>query len=188
MKKKLIMPLMALVLLVSILTRCFQQEQDGGQESNILADVPFGNMTISSSAFVNGSRIPAEYTADGVDISPPLNFGNIPENAKSLVLIVDDPDASGGTWIHWLVWNIPPSATGFSEGAHIVYPNGENGWGKTEYIGPSPPSGTHHYYFKLYALDTMLDLGAGAKINQLQNAMVGHTIEKAELIGLYGQI
>lgn len=127
MKKKLAIPLLALVLLVSILTGCFQQEQKGGQESNILADVPFGNMTISSSAFENGSTIPTEYTADGADISPPLNFGNIPENAESLVLIMDDPDAPSGTWIHWLVWNIPPGATNFSEEA---YPHGENSWGK----------------------------------------------------------
>jgi len=145
----------------------------------------FGNMKLSSSVFENGEPIPSEYTCDGSDVSPPLTFSDIPENTKSLALIVDDPDAPMGTWVHWLVWNILPNTTGFSKNEIIKFPQGRNDFGKLDYGGPCPPSGKHRYFFKLYALDIILDLNEGSAKKQLESAMSGHIIEEAELMGTY---
>jgi Raf kinase inhibitor-like YbhB/YbcL family protein len=145
----------------------------------------FGDMILSSSAFEDNGAIPSEYTCDGVDVSPPLSFSNIPENTKSLALIMDDPDAPMGTWVHWLVWNIPANKTGFSKGENITYPQGKNDFGNFNYGGPCPPSGTHRYFFKLYALETTLQLNKGSTKKQLESAMSGHIIEEAQLIGTY---
>jgi hypothetical protein len=142
---------------------------------------------LSSSAFENGRSIPGEYTCDEADVSPPLTFGEIPENAKSLALIMDDPDAPMGTWVHWVIWNILPNITGLSKGENITFPQGTNDFGKQEYGGPCPPSGTHRYFFKLYALDTMLELEAGATKNQLEEAMSGHIIAQGQLMGTYSR-
>lgn len=147
----------------------------------------FENMKLFSSAFEDGGAIPSEYTCDGSDISPPLTFSNIPENAKSLVLIVDDPDAPIGTWVHWLIWNIPSNITGFSKGENITYPQGKNDFGKLDYGGPCPPSGTHRYFFKLYALDTILELQEGANKKQLEETMSRHIIEEAQLMVTYSR-
>jgi len=144
-----------------------------------------GNMKLSSSAFVGNGAIPSEYTCDGADISPPLTFSSVPEQTKSLALIVDDPDAPAGTWVHWLVWNIPANKTGFSKGENITYPQGKNDFGSIDYGGPCPPSGTHRYFFKFYALDTMLDLNEGSTKKQLESAISGHILEEAQLIGTY---
>jgi Raf kinase inhibitor-like YbhB/YbcL family protein len=145
----------------------------------------FGNMKLSSSAFEDNGAIPSEYTCDGADVSPPLSFCNVPENTKSLALIVDDPDAPMGTWVHWLVWNIPANKTGFSKGENITYPQGKNDFGNSDYGGPCPPSGTHRYFFKLYALDTTLKLNKGSTKKQLESAISSHIIEEAQLIGTY---
>lgn len=144
-----------------------------------------GTMKVSSPAFEEGGAIPSEYTCDGADVSPSLTFRNISKNAKSLALIMDDPDAPMGTWVHWLVWNIPPNSTGFSKGENITYLLGTNDFGTLNYGGPCPPSGTHRYFFKLYALDTMLELKKGANKRQLEEAMSGHIIEEAQLMGTY---
>lgn len=144
-------------------------------------------MKLSSSAFENEGAIPSEYTCDGADVSPSLTFSAIPENTKSLALIMDDPDAPVGTWVHWLVWNIPPNITGFSKGENITYPQGKNDFGKLDYGGPCPPSGTHRYFFKLYALDTTLKLNEGSTKKQLESAMSGHIIEEAQLMGTYSR-
>lgn len=146
-----------------------------------------GNMKLSSSAFGNKEVVPVEYTCDGDDVSPPLTFADVPNNAKSLAFIVDDPDAPMGTWVHWLVWNVPPNVTGFSKGENIIFLQGKNDFGKLEYGGPCPPSGTHRYYFKLYALDTMLDLQPGTSKKQLEKAMTGHIIEEAKLMRTYSR-
>ncbi|HHH79321.1 MAG TPA: YbhB/YbcL family Raf kinase inhibitor-like protein [Thermoplasmatales archaeon] len=143
------------------------------------------NMTITSSAFENNGIIPDKYTCRGEDASPPLNFSDIPENAKSLVLIMYDPDAPMGTFTHWMLWDIPANITGFSEGEKIVYPQGTNDFGVTGYRGPCPPSGTHHYHFKVYALDTFLNLKPGIHREQLENAMNGHVLAEGQLIGVY---
>jgi Raf kinase inhibitor-like YbhB/YbcL family protein len=147
----------------------------------------FGNMKLLSAAFEDGEAIPSEYTCDGSDISPPLSFSSIPENTKSLVLIVDDPDVSTGTWVHWLVWNIPANKSSFSKGENITFPQGKNDFENLNYGGPCPPSGTHRYFFKLYAVDTMLNINKGATKEQLESAMSGHIIEEAQLIGTYSR-
>lgn len=144
-------------------------------------------MELSSSAFEENGTIPSDYTCDGTDVSPALTFNVIPNNTKSLAVIMDDPDAPMRTWVHWLVWNIPPDISGFSKGENITYPQGKNDFGKLDYGGPCPPSGTHRYFFKLYALDTMLELEEGANKKQLESAMPGHIIEEAQLMGKYSR-
>ena len=145
-------------------------------------------MRIISSAFQNNTKIPSKYTCDGENINPPLSFVSVPENAKSLSLIVDDPDSPTGTWDHWIVADIDPKIkeipeNNFPKGAVL----GKNTFGKSSYGGPCPGSGLHHYHFKLYALDTILNLTNPDKAT-LENEMQGHILEKAELIGLYSRI
>jgi hypothetical protein len=129
--------------------------------------------------------IPRKYTCDGQDVNPALTIENIPEQAKSLVLIVDDPDAPMGTWDHWLVWNIPPKKT---IGEHSV-PGAEglNSFGKHSYGGPCPPSGTHRYFFKVYALDTLLNIASNSTKKDMEKAMKEHVLTKGELVGLYSR-
>ena len=142
-------------------------------------------MIISSPAFQNNSTIPAKYTCDGENINPPLEFFEIPKNTKSLVLIMDDPDALIGTWTHWTLWNINPDIKTIKENS---VPNNSI-QGKTSrencYSGPKPPSGTHRYFFKLYALDTILNLDPQSTIDILSREIQGHIIDQTELIGLY---
>jgi Raf kinase inhibitor-like YbhB/YbcL family protein len=156
-----------------------------GDTSKDIANAKFGNMKITSPIFENEEAIPAEFTCEGADVSPPLKFTYLPSSAESLVLIVDDPDAN--MWVHWLVWNILPNTTGFSKGENIAFYQGKNSFGNQRYNGPCPPSETHRYFFSLYALDTMLDLNAGSTKAQLEAAMSGHIIEKAQLIGTYSK-
>jgi len=144
------------------------------------------NMKISSPAFAHNGVIPAKYTCEGEDINPPLEFSDVPNNARSLSLIVDDPDAPAGTWVHWLVWNIDPSLGRISEGQRNSDSlEGTTSFGRTGYGGPCPPSGTHRYFFKLYALDTILNLPTSASNQDLEKAMQGHIISQAELMGTY---
>ena len=150
-------------------------------------------MKLTSPAFKHMGEIPKKYTCDGEDISPPLVWEGVPDGTKSLALIVDDPDAPDPraprmTWVHWVLYNLPPSTKGLEEGAVTLPPGtlqGRNDWGRTGYGGPCPPIGRHRYFFKLYALDTILpDLGSPTK-KALLKAMEGHIIEKTELIGTY---
>ncbi len=141
---------------------------------------------ISSTAFQNNGFIPSKYTCDGRDINPPLAIENVPPGTKSLALIVDDPDAPMGTWVHWVCWNIAPNIKEIKEndtpgGAAA----GLNDFKRQSYGGPCPPSGTHRYFFKLYALDTALDLPSGAKKADVEKAMKGHIIAQTQIIGLY---
>lgn len=145
-------------------------------------------MKLTSSAFTHNGNIPSEFTCDGSDLSPPLTISDVPANAKSLVLICDDPDAPVGTWDHWVVFNIPASTIQIPKGTEPNGVAGKNSWGRTGYGGPCPPSGTHRYFFKLYALDTMLNLPAGSTKKQIEAAMQGHILAKAELIGLYKRV
>lgn len=146
-------------------------------------------MKITSSAFLNNEMIPARYTCDGQNISPPLEFDSVPENTKSLILIVEDPDAPRGTFTHWIMYNIPADKIGLSENIPAGYINGsvqgKNDFGKVGYGGPCPPDGTHRYYFKLYALDTMLNIDTAVTKQNLETAMQSHIKAVAELIGLY---
>lgn len=140
----------------------------------------------TSQAFPNNGMIPPEYTCDGANVNPPLTIRNVPPKSGSLALIADDPDAPRGTWVHWVVWNMGPDTTEIpANSAPGEALHGTNDFGKQGYGGPCPPSGTHRYFFKLYALDTSPALKPGATKAQLEEAMKGHIIEKAELIGYY---
>jgi Raf kinase inhibitor-like YbhB/YbcL family protein len=148
-------------------------------------------MTIVSPAFTAGGMIPAEFTCDGPNLSPPLVFATVPAEAKSLALIMDDPDAPAGTWVHWVAYAIPPVT---KELARNIPPQkdlpnvmrqGTNDFRRIGYGGPCPPGGTHRYYFKLYALDIVPNLAAGATKAQLLEAMKGHILAQAELMGKY---
>jgi Raf kinase inhibitor-like YbhB/YbcL family protein len=140
-------------------------------------------LIVKSSAFEEGKYIPSKYTCDGEDINPPLSFEQVPESLKSLVLIVDDPDASGGTWDHWIVWNIP--VTGKIDENSVPGTQGINSSNVQDYGGPCVPSGTHHYYFKVYALDMRLSLGMSSNKRDVERAMQGHVLAQGQLMGLY---
>lgn len=145
------------------------------------------SLKISSSAFENGTNIPSEFTCDGLDVSPPLDITDVPREAKTLSLIVEDQDAPMGTVTHWLVWNIPSNKTQFAKNEKIEFTQGLNIFGKGGYGGPCPPSGTHRYFFKIYALDTQLDLVSGSNATDLQKAMSGHVIAGNELVEKYSR-
>jgi Raf kinase inhibitor-like YbhB/YbcL family protein len=147
-----------------------------------------GKMKITSSAFQQGGSIPSKFTCDGSDASPALRVEQIPGDAKTLVLIVDDPDAPSGLFTHWIGWNIDPKTAEIAEGnAPSGAVQGQNDFGKSGYGGPCPPSGTHRYFFKIFALDLQLDLPAGAKRSQLDAAMKGHVLAQGELMGRYSR-
>jgi len=145
-------------------------------------------MKIISSAFNHNAKIPAKYTCDEENINPPLQFLDVPNNAKSLVLIVDDPDAPSKIWVHWVVYNINSDVDQVEEDS--VPEGGAEGmtdFGKPGYGGPCPPSGTHRYFFKLYALDTSLDLPQNATKQMVEEKMEAHILDKTESIGLYSR-
>lgn len=145
-------------------------------------------MKISSPAFAHNTLIPSKYTCDGNNISPPLVFNDIPANTKALALIVDDPDAPGGIWTHWMLYNLSPTIKSLPENI-TTYPSGtligKNSWQEMAYGGPCPPSDTHRYFFKLYALDEILPLTSGLTNDELVQKMSKHVITQAELVGLY---
>jgi hypothetical protein len=148
---------------------------------------------LTSDAFTPHESIPRKYSCDGEDISPPLTWSDPPEGTQSFALICDDPDAPMGTWVHWVLFNIPadsrslpeaiPAQDTLSDGSV----HGKNSWKRQDYGGPCPPSGTHRYFFKLYALDTTLDLRAGATKKKVLRAMEGHILAEADLMGTYSR-
>lgn len=141
---------------------------------------------LTSPAFANGGMIPAKYTCKGENVSPPLRFMGVPKGTKSLALIMHDPDAPRGDWVHWLVWNISPDAPGFLDAQTVSGAlQGTNDFRGTDYGGPCPPSGTHRYVHELYALDTMLDLAEGAPEEDLRGAIDRHAIAKTTLVGRF---
>jgi len=144
-------------------------------------------MKITSSAFQEGGNIPSKFTCDGGDRSPPLQIAEIPSSAKSLALIVDDPDAPSGLFTHWIVWNISSQTNEIAEGRAPNGVQGTSDFGKSGYGGPCPPSGTHRYYFKIFALDRELNLPSGTKRNQLDAAIKGHVVARGELMGRYSR-
>ncbi len=149
-------------------------------------------MEITSSAFAAGGAIPAQYTCDGKNISVPLAFSGVPAGAKSLALTMDDPDVPknlkpDGMFDHWVVFNMPPDTAGIAENSTPPGVQGSNGAGKAAYTGPCPPDREHRYFFKLYALDIMLDLPAGATKAQIEAAVQGHVLTQAELMGRYNR-
>ncbi|MFQ5610826.1 MAG: YbhB/YbcL family Raf kinase inhibitor-like protein [Anaerolineae bacterium] len=148
-------------------------------------------LELTSTAFEPEASIPVKYTCDGQDISPPLAWGEPPPGTQSLALIADDPDAPVGTWVHWVLYNLPASVRALPEALPADEPlpgggqHGQNSWRRLGYGGPCPPSDSHRYFFKLYALDVALDLAAGADKEQLLQAMEGHILAQTELMGTY---
>lgn len=165
-----------------------------GQPAAGKAGVP-AEMELSTPAFEPGAAIPQRYTCQGEDFSPALSWSAPPEDTQSLVLVMDDPDAPAGTWVHWVVYNLPPGTTGLEEGAAAAKGpstlppgalTGKNSWGREDYGGPCPPSGTHHYSFRLYAVDTIL-ADAGMQKSTLIKAIDGHILAQGELVGTYAK-
>jgi len=151
-------------------------------------------MEIKSTAFGDGEDIPSEHTCDGEDTSPELSWSGAPEGTRSFALIMDDPDAPGGIFTHWVIFNIPGGSVELAEGVPTSAElptgarQGRNGFGRTGYDGPCPPRGiSHHYQFVIYALDKVLDLAGGASKGQVVDAMEGHILGEGELVGIYGR-
>ncbi|HKY55007.1 MAG TPA: YbhB/YbcL family Raf kinase inhibitor-like protein [Anaerolineales bacterium] len=146
------------------------------------------SIQLTSDAFANGQSIPAKYTCKGKNISPALAWTEPPAGTQSLALIMDDPDAPSGTWVHWVLFNIPVGTRNLQEGLSASGISiGKNSWGDMRYGGPCPPSGTHRYFFKLYALDSNLSLSPGATKDQLLKAMDGHILAQSELMGTFSK-
>lgn len=167
---------------------CKSSTNEGGRGGSAV------KIDISSDDFKEGETIPATYTGDGKNTSPSLRWTGAPEGTKSLALICDDPDAPRKTWVHWVIFNIPSSSHGLPEAVPTRETladdarQGKNDFGKIGYGGPSPPPGKpHRYYFKLYALDTGLDLPAGSTKDELLGAMKGHVLAEGQLMGRYGR-
>lgn len=146
-------------------------------------------MKLSSFAFSEGQRIPPRYSRDGEDINPPLLIEGVPPTAESLVLLVDDPDAPGRLFNHWIVFNIPPGTTEIPEGTCPINAlQGRNDYGEECYGGPQPPSGEHRYFFKIYALDKKLSLPSGAKREAVYKEMHGHILDETQLMGRFPSV
>jgi len=148
---------------------------------------------LTSSAFTEGQPIPRQYTCSGINISPPLEWTGIPKSAKTIAIVADDPDAPGGTWVHWVIYNLPADIIGMVENLPATEDLkgggflGKNDFEKIGYGGPCPPSGTHRYFFKIYALDTELPLKAGATKAEVEKAMAGHVVAQGQLMGTYNR-
>ena len=146
---------------------------------------------LTSTAFKDGESIPRPYTCDGVNISPPLEWSGVPGTAKTIAIVCDDPDAPGGTWVHWVLYNLRAENIGLvenlpaTENLKVGGIQGKNNFEKVGYDGPCPPSGTHRYFFRVYALDSELPLKAGATKAELMKAMEGHVLEQGQLMGTY---
>jgi len=193
--------LLVLICLLALITSCCVPQPEPAEnpatdspaepsgESTANEDQEGGPMTmaLTSPSFNEGEPIPPKFTCDGEEISPELDWFGTPEGTVSLALIMDDPDAPLGTWVHWVLYNLPMDLSGLREGMTGVGLEGTNSWNRTGYGGPCPPSGTHRYFFKLYALDVNLDLDPGAKKGDLLAAMEGHILGQAELMGTYSR-
>lgn len=169
---KKIVPNLAFIIFLSA-NLCIAGENEGGAVT----------MKLTSPEFKNNGSIPKKFTCQGEDVNPALSIKDIPKGAKSLALVIDDPDAPMGTWVHWVVYDIP-IVTEIEENS-IPGKQGMNDFGRNDYGGPCPPSGEHRYFFKVYALDSELNLEEGIRKKDLEKAMAGHILDTAELIGLY---
>lgn len=174
------------ILIVIFIIGCANQQVQPNQEDNLeIQKSEVSNMQLTSSAFKHNGTMPSEFTCDGDNINPPLSITNVPSSAKSLALIVDDPDAPVGVWDHWIVFNINPLIKEIKQNTQPQGVAGKNSGGRNSYQGPCPPSGTHRYFFKLYALDATLNLPEGSTKKQVESAMQNHILAKSELMGLY---
>lgn len=174
---------LAALCFVILASACKEQQAEPGMEGSEQMTV-----RVSSSAFAEGEAIPKKYTCDGEDLSPSLSWSGIPAGTNSLVLIADDPDAPRGTWVHWVLIDLPPDLEGLAEGAQEAGIEGVNDFRRQGYGGPCPPRGSNHrYFFKLYALDKTLGLKAGATMSEVEKAMQGHILAWGQLMGRYGR-
>lgn len=180
-----------IILVLSLaISGCKASPKPSGNISAPSAAIP--TLTVTSSAFQGNQAIPQKYTCDSSGLSPDLHWAGVPSGVKSLALIVDDPDAPNGTWVHWVIFNISPKLSGLPEGVPVAQTaqeiglQGKNSSGNDGYNGPCPPKGNpHHYYFKVYALDTVLDLEPGSTKAQLEKSMTGHILAQGQLVGTY---
>jgi len=174
--------LLLVLLVILMLVGCKNQARTDSEGGAV-------DMSIQvTSIFNDGGKITQVYTCDGGNVSPPLSWTGIPSNTASLALIMDDPDAPGGTWVHWVLYNLPPDLTGIEQGKSGGGKEGINDFKDLGYGGPCPPKGTtHRYYIKVYALDTMLDLKSGATKAQVENLMRGHILAQGQLVGKFGR-
>ena len=186
--KKLLIIIAAVIIVILTSVTLYVYNPSNSDSPNDALNINLPNQMKIKSAFENNTKIPDKYTCNGEDISPLLEISEIPKGAKTLAIIVDDPDAPRGTWLHWTIWNIEVTGSNvsISEGEAPGI-EGKNDFGNTEYGGPCPPSGNHRYFFKVYALDAALVLEKGASKQQLEKAMQGHLLDKAEIIGLYSK-
>lgn len=181
MKRRIVNLILLGLLLILACVAC--QASFPGGEGEGEGQMP---MTISSTAFSEGDEIPRRHTCDGEDLSPPLTWSGTPNGTQSLVMITDDPDAPSGTFVHWVLYNIPPDTSSLSEGVRGIGTQGVNGFGKSGYGGPCPPKGpAHRYFFKIYALDTSLNLQSGAKKAEVEKDMQDHVLAQGQLMGTY---
>ena len=179
--------------LLLLLVGCARQAPPANRQlENVnLPQTAHSPMQVTSTAFKEGQPIPRQYTCDGVNISPPLEWNGAPKSAKTIAIIADDPDAPSGTWVHWVVYNLPAENIGLVENLPVSESlkagglQGRNDFQKIGYGGPCPPSGTHRYFFKVYALDFELPLKAGATKADVEKAMQGHIVAQAQLMGTY---
>jgi Raf kinase inhibitor-like YbhB/YbcL family protein len=180
------------LLLMFVLVGCANHPQPAAQQP--VANKPGEDKTeikLTSAAFKEGQLIPRTYTCEGVNISPPLDWSGVPKSAKTLAIICDDPDAPSGTWVHWVLYNLPADNIGLVENLPATEKlaaggfQGKNDFEKIGYGGPCPPSGTHRYFFKIYALDSELPLKAGATKAELLKTMEGHIVLQGQLMGTY---
>lgn len=188
MKKKLL--LVSVICLTVLLGGIVVWSRQGKERVVTMGSSSAHSMKLTSSVFMNQGKIPSKYTCVGEDVSPPLQFYDVPAGAKSFVLIVDDPDAPGGTWVHWVVYNISPGVKMVDEGSVPTGgAEGKSSFGEMKYGGPCPPSGAHRYFFKLYALDTTLAFEKPEVVDEhaVSEAMAGHVVDEAELVGLFSK-
>jgi Raf kinase inhibitor-like YbhB/YbcL family protein len=179
--KNLIASILYILILILTSTACTLDNRQEVQEIKLELEI-----RLISSAFTDGEMIPKKYTCDAENVSPPLSWSDIPEGTESLALIVDDPDAPAGTWVHWILYDIPADQNGLSEGVQGVGIEGTNNFGDIGYGGPCPPKGpAHRYFFKIYTLATTLELDAGESKENLERAMEGHILAQGQLMGQY---
>lgn len=193
MKSKVV--LLGLIMIASLLACSNRSGSSAGkpttQNQNQDQSQNAKEIKLTSTAFKEGEPIPRQYTCNGVNVSPPLEWSGVPKSARTLVIIADDPDAPSGTWVHWVLYNLPADNIGMVENLPATDElraggfQGKNDFGKTGYGGPCPPSGTHRYFFKIYALDSELPLKAGATKAEVEKAMEGHVVAQGQLMGTY---
>lgn len=182
----------AIVLLAAtIVAGCFKQQKASPEVAPPQTPSPGNVFKLTSNAFTEDQPIPRQYTCDGVNVSPGLEWTGVPKTAMTVAIIADDPDAPSGTFTHWLLYNLPSETMGMVENLPATGnlkaggQQGENDFQKIGYGGPCPPSGTHRYFFKIYALDDELPLKAGAKRAEVEKAMEGHIVGQSQLMGTY---